>query len=145
MNKIKTKAKAFGTFNSPEDSTILYVDPNHDDKRYNSPELTAAEARLAFQMGLIEDPDGAKAVTADNTNQTDANDDPNLIGNVAAARTEDTAKIDHEVDPKPSTLDSRQSTAWSNPDKVLGGADGVQEEADTPPAPKGRKGAIASV
>lgn len=145
MDKIKTTAKHFGTFNSPTDGQIIYVDPGHNEARVREPELTFAEAKMAYNMGLIEDPDQSKVVTADESTNTAAEDDPTLLGNVAAARTADVAEDDNKGHEGATTNDSRQSTAWPDLDRTQGGAAGTVQTAeddrpavedDTPPAKK---------
>lgn len=150
MQKIQTKAKAFGTFVSPSTGGILYVDPNHDSEVHHSPTFTRAEAEEAFRRGLIEDPEDGEMKDIDPA----AALDPNAIGTVAAERTAHHAKADHEVAPQPSTLDSRQSTAWPDADRVQGGAEGyadgvrVDENADAdaapPPTRRGRAPAAST-
>ena len=140
MQKFKTTPKkdAHGTFVSATTGEIIYIDANHDDVRHNAPELTRAEADEAFQRGLIEDP--AKANVIDESTLKEFVD-PADIGSVAADRTAEFAKVDHEVSPQPSSLDSRQSTAWQDAERVQGStegfADGVRadDNADAAPAP----------
>jgi len=121
MQKIQTKAKAHGTFNSPSTGSIIYVDPDHDNESYHSPRLTDAEAKVAFERGLIEDPEKAKA--ADDEPGETVND-PNAIGNVAAARTAELTADNPVAEGAATSLESRQSTAFPDMSRVAGGADG---------------------
>lgn len=173
MSKIITKAKKFGTFVSPTTGGILYVDPKHASEAHHSPELDEAEAKVAFERGLIEDPAGATAAEfVDPTNL-----DPNGLSQVAASRTAEGAEAlgqaagagegedGKEGEGKADGVgegatgnESRQSTAWPDAERVLGGASGhVQSEmndaaagataaesgddndADAAPAPKPAK------
>lgn len=138
-HKIQTVAKAFGTFNSPDTGSILYVDPSHSDEAHHSPLLTREEARVAFERGLIEDPDGAKEATADQID--DEARDPNALATVAVERVAEVAQIDADASDLPSALDSRQTTAWEKPDTVLGGVEGTDDsDEDAAPAPAAKPG-----
>jgi hypothetical protein len=143
VDKIKTVAKSFGTFNSPTDGQILYIDPGHEEARVNAPELTFAEAKMAFNLGLIEDPDQSNVVKEDESTETAPEDDPTLLGNVAAARTADVAEDDNKGHEGATSNDSRQSTAWQDADRVQGGVVGTaavveddrpSSDVDAPPA-----------
>lgn len=156
MDKIRTKAIAFGVINSPTDGRIIAIDPdNKHDKRQNAPLLTQAEAALAFEKGLIADPSRAKTVDdeASDGSTTAPQDDPNLLGNLAAARTAEAADDDNKGSEGATSNDSRQSTAWPDPERPLGdaaGTVGVKEDDrpspsdDAPPAKK-RGGAAKDV
>lgn len=186
MSKISTKAAKFGTFVSPTTGSILYIDPTHEDERHHSPLLDAEEAKEAFQRGLIEDPDGAKTVKE---GEGKPFIDPNSVAAVAASRTAEGAEAlaeglgtaggegegegEGEGDKANAGaaiegadgLESRQSTAWPDTERVLGGAQGhVQSElndvavgqrpidaeagddddADAPPAPPAPAGGKAA-
>jgi hypothetical protein len=120
MKKIYKAAK-HGTFSSPTDSQIIYVDPKHADERHHSPRLDAKEAAYAFERGLIEDPE---EVYQDIHGDDDLERDPNAIAAVAVERTAEFADADATTGAQASTLESRSSTAWPDRDRVEGGADG---------------------
>lgn len=156
VQKLKTKAKAFGTFVSPDTGSIMYVDPNHDEERYHSPVLTASEAKEAHMRGFIEDPADAKKVTVtvgEIITGDDNEDNTRPLGEVIAERTAEHAADDAKISQQPSALDSRQSTAWQDADRVQGGAEGFADnrgepmiagrpatdlDPDAPPAPTPR-------
>lgn len=155
--KIQTKAKAFGVFNSPTDSQMIYVDPKHDNEAHHSPQLTEAEAKVAFERGLIEDPSEAKAVEDDDVEVPAA--DPNTIENIGAQKSEEfstdgTAGVGGDV------IMTRSTTAFPDADRVEGGAHGFADgtrvaetsgdvdtdsgDDDAPPAPPARRGRAAA-
>ena len=128
MTTIQTKAKAFGTFVSPTSGGILYVDPDHPNELHHSPKFTPAEAREAFARGLIEDPDGVATERQ-----------PEVpVATMGAKRGEELAHElgeDSQAAVAGTALDSRQTTAWPDADRVLGGAEGhVQTQLNAPPA-----------
>lgn len=128
MDKISTKAKAFGTFVSPTTGSILYIDPDHKDEAHHSPKLTAEEAKYAFERGLIEDP-----ADVDTTPRTET-----TISKLGTERSEAAVGDleDGALAAAPGTaLDSRQTTAWPDAGRVLGGAEGFsQPDLNAPPA-----------
>lgn len=154
--KVQTVATKFGTFASPTDGQIIYVDPNHDDERHNHPQMTRDEAAYAYERGLIEDPKDAKDVNAEKAAEQEI--DPNAIGVVGTERTEEFAKADDEGGLGSGTLDSRSSTAWQDRGRVEGGAHGYtgnqpqpqdiidegSADDDAPPAPARRAAKKAS-
>lgn len=158
---IKTTAKQHGVFNSPTTGEILYVDPDHDDEKHHSPLMTAAEAKVAFERGLIDEYDPESDRVKAETTLVPA--DPNAIGTVAAKRTERFAEEDDKGGAGSGSLDSRSSTAWPDRARVEGGVEGANDgvprapveqpadidadsgDDDAAPAPKprGRKPASA--
>lgn len=163
MKKIQVTVKAHGVFNSPHDGHIIHVDPDREEKELHSPLLTADEARVAFERGLIEDPADAKET--DDETETGAegeNTDPNMIGKQAAERTAEFAEQDDAAGAGSGSLDSRSSTAWPDRERVEGPAEGFTDgvrtsdagddrpapseidqdsgDDDAPPAPKPKRG-----
>lgn len=135
--KIATKAKAFGVFNSPTDGQMIYVDPNHDDEKHHSPKLTEAEAKVAFERGLIEDPADASKVDEEEEQESGEGTDPNSIENIGAAKSEEFSGEDTKG-PGGDVVATRSTTAWPDADRVEGGAQGFTDNvrvAETPPAP----------
>lgn len=129
MTKISTKAKAFGTFVSPTTGSILYVDPDHQDEQHHSPEFTPEEAKVAFERGLIEDPDADEVDTSRRVEQP--------ISELGTSRSEELANElgeDAQGTSPNTALDSRQTTAWGDAGRVLGGAEGfAQPNLNAPP------------
>lgn len=148
MKKIQTKAAKFGTFVSPTTGNILYVDPTHPSEAHHSPEFDEAEAKIARERGLIEEyEDDAKAKdegeddgkAKGGAGEADEGQriNPDSLGAMAAARTADgMADLNGEGEGEgggdeggATGLESRQSTAWPDSERVLGGAHGhVQTE-----------------
>lgn len=131
VTKIQTQAKGHGTFVSPTSGEILYIDKDHDEERYHSPMLTAAEAKEAHMRGLIDDPADAKEV---DVSQQEPHRDQNAIGAVGAQRTAEFAQQDDEGGQGSGTLDSRGSTAWGDRERVEGGVDGFADGVRQKPA-----------
>lgn len=148
MSKIKTKAAKFGTFVSPTTGSILYVDPSHSDEAHHSPEFDEAEAKVARERGLIEDYEEGEKPKGEGEDDGKAKGagegeegqriNPDSLGAMAAARTaEGAADLNGAVEGGEggvaeggaTGLESRQSTAWPDSERVLGGAHGhVQSE-----------------
>lgn len=144
MNFVKPKVLRFGTFNGA-DGTIIHVNPDSDQVEVSSPTMTLADAKIGFERGLLDDPE--KAPTTDEA--PDAPLDANSLNTFIAAETEKFASEDEKGGTGSGTLDSRQSTAWPDRERVTGPAegytDGVRVDADldtasgdddAPPVPK---------
>jgi hypothetical protein len=137
VQKVRVKAKAFGTF-AGRSGEIIHFNPDSDDERYHTPIINKVDLAAALERGLVEEGSDEEV---DPKKQAEFVDLTKAIGNVAAQRTAEHAEMDAGIGDGPSTLDSRQSTAWPDADRVLGGAEGrvdgtgiVTGDVDAPPA-----------
>lgn len=121
------KATAFGTFASPSNRGVIYIDPNHKNEAHHSPILTELEAKSARERELIEEGDG-EAVD-ENGN---AIEDTTSLSSVNQERLSEIADAADEATGSIANLDSVRTTAWPDADRVLGGAGPASADLVTP-------------
>jgi len=128
MNMKRYKALAFGTFASPSNRGVQYINPDHADEKHHSPVLTDAEAVAARDRGLIAEDD--KGVEVDDNGKEIV--DETTLAHVSQQRLQDVAGETDEATGSIATLDSRQTTAWPDAGRVRGGDDGVVDAPKSP-------------